>query len=360
MIALQVPLLLVPLLLASPSGGGSPTVYDDFEAGSVEVDGTTIPFRLLAPETIEEGEVYPLILFLHGAGERGDNNETQLTHFPVKMATPERRASMPCFVLAPQCPKDQRWTTANWGEKSSTPMDTAPTVPMRGAIEALVEIVAGRPIDTSRIYLTGLSMGGYGTFDLATRHADWFAAVAPVCGGGDERLAAQLGGLPLSIWHGDADRAVPVERSRQMVAALKALGEEPRYHELAGVGHNVWNQAYGADGCLEWLFEQRRDPQRRLASAARLMAESLDEEEKLAFLGDSITQAGNRPGGYVDLLRVALAGVHPGATVIPAGISGHKVPDLLAREESDVRAKGATMVFTYIGINDVSASKYAC
>ncbi|MEM6572271.1 MAG: GDSL-type esterase/lipase family protein, partial [Planctomycetota bacterium] len=318
-----------------------------------EVEGQRIPYRLVVPAEIEPGRAYPLVRFLHGAGERGDDNETQLVHFPVRMMTPDRRASMPCFVLAPQCPGNDRWTTADWGSKTSSPMSAEPTVPMRGAIEALFEVVASEPIDTSRIYLTGLSMGGYGAFDLATRHPDWFAAVAPVCGGGDERQAGRLAGLPISVWHGDADRAVPFERSRQMVAALRALGEEPEYRELEGVGHDAWNHAYEANGCLEWMFEQRRDPRRRLASAARLMARALADADRVAFFGDSITESGAKAGGYVDLLRSALAEHRPSVGVIPAGISGHRVPDLLAREKADVRDEGATIVFTYIGINDV-------
>ena len=328
-------------------------VADVYAADAVKVDRLTIPFRLMGPAKIEEGERYPLVLFLHGAGERGDDNTTQLKYLPEWMASDERRASMPCFLLAPQCPTDLKWSDDAWGDAVSSPLSPEPTGPMRGAIEALCRIVAEHPVDLDRIYLTGLSMGGYGTFDLATRHADWFAAAAPICGGGDETQADRLAGLPLSIWHGDRDDAVPVARSRAMVTALWALEESPRYQELPGVGHNAWDVAYGPGGCLEWLFQQRRDPARRLDAAARLMAKSLDPKERVAFLGDSITQAGNNPGGYVDRLRTAIKAERADAVVIPAGISGHKVPDLLAREERDVRAQGATMVFTYIGINDV-------
>ena len=328
-------------------------VADVYAADAVKVDRLTIPFRLMGPAKIEEGERYPLVLFLHGAGERGDDNTTQLKYLPEWMASDERRASMPCFLLAPQCPTDLKWSDDAWGDAVSSPLSPEPTGPMRGAIEALCKVVAEHPVDLDRIYLTGLSMGGYGTFDLATRHPDWFAAAAPICGGGDERQVDRLAGLPLSIWHGDRDDAVPVVRSRAMVMALWGIDESPVYRELPGVGHNAWDVAYRPGGCLEWLFEQRRDPERRLAAAARLMALSLDPKERVAFLGDSITQAGNGPGGYVDRLRQVMAREQPSAEVIPAGISGHKVPDLLAREERDVRAQGATIVFTYIGINDV-------
>ena len=347
--------MLAPILLAvtAPLPNATPDLDDLYAVDSVQVGGLTVPFRLMSPAGAEEGERYPLVLFLHGAGERGDDNATQLKYLPEWMAAGDRREAMPCFLLAPQCPEGQKWSDDEWGDAASTPQRSEPTAPMQGAIEALCKVIAEHPVDLDRIYLTGLSMGGYGTFDLATRHADWFAAAAPICGGGDEQQADRLAGLPLSIWHGDADDAVPVARSRSMVSALWDLDESPIYRELPGVGHNAWDIAYRPGGCLEWLFAQRRDPARRLEAAARLMARSLDPEERVAFLGDSITQAGNNPGGYVDRLRSAMAREQPGASVIPAGISGHKVPDLLAREERDVRAKGATLVFTYIGINDV-------
>ncbi|MEZ6014720.1 MAG: GDSL-type esterase/lipase family protein [Planctomycetota bacterium] len=324
-----------------------------FLASKVEFDGHTLEYRLLTPQPMRAGERYPLILFLHGAGERGADNTKQLTHFPRRMATPERLAEFPCFVLAPQCASDDRWTLDPWGSTTSRPLDAQPTAPMQGAMLALQEVARTYPVDLDRIYLTGLSMGGYGAFQLALRHSDWFAAVAPVCGGGDERAAAALAGLPVSVWHGDQDGAVPVERSQQMVAALRALGETPDYHELHGVGHDAWNYAYADGGCLPWLFAQRRDPARRLEAAARLMADAFGEEERVAFLGDSITQAGATPGGYVDLLRTALAALKPKAVVIPAGVSGNKINDLLARYEKDIVAQAPTLVFIYIGINDV-------
>lgn len=324
-----------------------------FSSGEVSAGGASTSYRLLAPAKMEEGKRYPLVLFLHGAGERGSDNELQLKHFPEKMLTDERRAAYPCFLLAPQCPEGERWTTDDWGAPYSGRLPVEPTAPMAGAIEATLKIVSEQPIDTDRIYLTGLSMGGYGTFELAMRHHDWFAAVAPICGGGDLESAANLVGLPLSIWHGDKDDAVPVERSRQMMSALQMMGLKADYHELAGVGHNAWTAAYGPEGCLDWMFAQTRNPARRAELAADLLARSVEKSDRIAFLGDSITQQGASEGGFVDILRAGLKRGRPDAAVIPAGISGHKVPDLLAREERDVRAKGANLVFLYIGINDV-------
>jgi lysophospholipase L1-like esterase len=125
------------------------------------------------------------------------------------------------------------------------------------------------------------------------------------------------------------------------------------YTELPGVGHDSWNQAYRDAACLKLLMSSKRDPAAMQAETTRLLAEAIDPNERIAFLGDSITQAGNRPGGYLDQVRTGLAALRPEAVVIPAGISGHKVPDLLARYAKDVLEQKATMVFIYIGINDV-------
>jgi predicted peptidase len=108
------------------------------------------------------------------------------------------------------------------------------------------------------VYLTGISMGGYGSWDLAARMPEWFAAVIPICGGGDETTAPKLKGLPIWCFHGAADKAVPVERSRTMVEAVKAAGGTVQYTEYEGVGHDSWSPAYRDPATLDWLFRQRR------------------------------------------------------------------------------------------------------
>ena len=216
-------------------------------------------YRLLSPETIEDGKTYPVVLFLHGAGERGRDNKIQLKYLPTFLATPELRKKFPAFVIAPQCPRHEKWVEVDWGSGKSTPTTDEPTPSMEATIGILQHVLENYPADRSRVYLTGLSMGGYGSWDLACRHPDWFAAVTPICGGGDEQQAAKIKDLPLWAFHGDADRAVPVERSRTMIAALKAAGGSPKYTELEGVGHNSWTPAYtGEFGLLDWMFEQQR------------------------------------------------------------------------------------------------------
>ena len=319
-------------------------------SGQVQVGERTFPYLLLPPAEIVEGERYPLVLFLHGAGERGSDNQRQKVHFPDRMASSSYSKRYPCFVLAPQCPEDTGW--ANFGRNAIDTMPH-PSDALSAAMRATAEVVRSHPIDTDRIILTGLSMGGYGTFDLAARHPDWFSAAAAICGGGDRRKAALYAGLPLHIWHGGEDLVVPAERSQVMAAALRALRLDVHYTELPGVGHNSWEAAYGDGGCLDALFAAKRNPRMSQEETARLLANAIAPDERIAFLGDSITQAGDQPGGYVDLLRTAIAQVHPGATVIPAGISGNKVTHLLGRYQRDVIDKQATLVFLYIGINDV-------
>ncbi len=217
-------------------------------------------FRLLKPEKIETGKKYPVVLFLHGAGERGSDNKAQLAYLPEWIAKSESRQKYPCFVLAPQCPEGKKWSDVDWGAKGDIPMKDI-TPPLQAAIGMLDELIKKEPVDTKRIYLTGLSMGGYGSWDLAERMPERFAALAPICGGGDQRLADRLVKVPVWAWHGDADGAVPVERSRKMIAAIEAAGGKPKYTELKGVGHDSWTRAYtDPEGVVPWMFEQSLKP----------------------------------------------------------------------------------------------------
>lgn len=237
-----------------------------YEERSIRVveDGATIGFRyrLLRPERLGGGTAssarHPLVLFLHGAGERGSDNLKQLKYLPTWLAEPAVRGRHPCFVLAPQCREDQRWVDVSWADGHSTPQAATPCLDLAAAIAALDDVVAHEAVDPDRIYLTGLSMGGFGTWDLAARMPGRFAAILPVCGGGDERTAARIAALPAWCFHGDADKAVPVERSRIMVQAVRAAGGRPIYSELAGVGHDSWTPAYRNAFVLDWLFAQRR------------------------------------------------------------------------------------------------------
>jgi predicted peptidase len=218
-----------------------------------DAKGHQLPYRLLKPAKIEPGQKYPLVLFLHGAGERGDNNEAQLIHGVPEFAKAKNREKYPCFLIAPQCPKGQRW--ANWSERK---LVDQPTEPMRLVIALLAQAQKEYPIDPQRIYVTGLSMGGYGTWDLISRYPDQFAAAVPICGGGDEGQAAKIAQIPIWVFHGAKDPAVKVERSRTMVAALKKAGGHPKYTEYPDVEHDSWVPAYKDAEMMEWLFAQKK------------------------------------------------------------------------------------------------------
>jgi predicted peptidase len=239
------------------------TLYEERSVSVAEGNATVeFRYRLLRPAATDgdgrDGQRYPLVLFLHGAGERGHDNVMQLKYLPTWLAEPPLRQRHPCFVLTPQCRMDERWVDVSWADVRSTPQPATPTVDLAAAIKALEETLLREAVDPARVYLTGLSMGGYGTWDLAARQPDRFAAILPVCGGGDDGVAARIAALPMWCFHGDADTAVSVERSRSMIAAVRAAGGRPIYSELAGVGHDSWTPAYRDRFVLDWLFSQRK------------------------------------------------------------------------------------------------------
>lgn len=334
-----------------------------FEARSVvysggDYDNETFHYLLLKPETMEEGKRYPLVLFLHGAGERGDDNRVQLKHFPEHFRDPEYRKRFPCFLLAPQCRTDQRWANYYWDGSVEPPADSL-SDQMKAALLAFQETLDEFPIDRERLYLTGLSMGGYGSWELGMNRPDWFAAIAPICGGADETTAHRLASTPLWVYHGTADYAVSVHRSRDMMTALHRAGGLPRYTEIPGHGHDSWVPAYQRDGVLNWMFAQRlqgmNDKDLSGVTALTSAHTPLRKGERIAFLGDSLTAAGVRKDGYITMLDEALKTARPdlGVHLIGAGISGHKVPDIQARLERDVLSYQPTCVFIFIGVNDV-------
>ena len=189
-------------------------------------------YMLLEPEMIEPGKKYPIILFLHGSGERGSDPHKALADFPSLMAKPEYRKRFPCFLVVPQCREGKTWVKVKWSDKTSSPI----------SIRTLSDDQHGRPVSRTNnggesrrqaasFYLTGLSMGGFGSWDLAMRRPELFAAVVPICGGGDEKEVGGIVHLPIWAFHGSVDQAVPVERSRQMIDALEEEGGVAEYTE---------------------------------------------------------------------------------------------------------------------------------
>jgi predicted peptidase len=218
----------------------------------------TLPYRLLRPAVIEEGERMPLVVFLHGAGERGNDNLAQLKYFPTWMASDEARANYPCYLLAPQCRRDKKWADYSRDPMEGEPLGHPLSADLAAVVNVMEQLLDDEPIDADRVYLTGLSMGGFGSWDLASRMPGRFAAMMPICGGGDPRLAEKYLGLPIWCFHGGADSVVKPERSRSMVEAILAAGGGLTYTEFGGVGHDSWTPAYQDPATLVWLFEQVR------------------------------------------------------------------------------------------------------
>ena len=251
----------VILVLMAGVFGSNQVIADDgladrFEARKFAASsGHELPYRLLSPATIEEGKKYPVVLFLHGAGERGDDNERQLVHVVKELATDEMMARYPCFVVVPQCPTEQKWVEVDWKLPESK-MPATPSVPLAAAYELIENFEKNRPVDSTRIYVCGLSMGGFGTWDCLQRWPNRWAAAIPICGGGDPAFARFLASIPIWAFHGDADQAVPVERTRQMIDAIRNYSGNCLYTEYEGVGHDSWTRTAENRLVWDWIFSQ--------------------------------------------------------------------------------------------------------
>ena len=181
---------------------------------------------------------WPLILFLHGAGERGSDLNKVKKHGPPKIV--EKQKDFPFIVVSPQCPEDDWWT-----DKTEV------------LINLLDDIVARYNVDKERIYLTGLSMGGYGSWALASEYPKRFAAVAPICGGGNRIMAFRLKDMPVWAFHGAKDSVVPLKQSEEMVNAIKARGGDAKLTVYPDAGHDSWTETYNNEELYEWFLKHR-------------------------------------------------------------------------------------------------------
>jgi predicted esterase len=210
------------------------------------------------PGSTEQKKV-PLVVFLHGSGERGNDNEAQLKNAVMGLIEPDQFDKHPCFILAPQCPAEARWAGGSRDGDFLTFDPKNPQPPGAMVLELIDSVLAKYPaIDRSRIYLTGLSMGGFGTFDLAMRRPELFAAAMPLCGGGDPKAAHLIKDMPMWVIHGTRDEAVMPRFSRRMVESLKAQGSSVKYTEYTTLGHLMWQEVFYNPDYLEWLFAQSK------------------------------------------------------------------------------------------------------
>lgn len=219
--------------------------------------GVNLPYREYVSKNVGNGNKAALVFFLHGAGERGNDNRAQIRLGVGSIIDYAERNGIPLILIAPQCSAGKKWVDTDWGVREHD-FSEKPSEMMGAATELLLGKIKSLPVDSNRIYVTGLSMGGYGTWDMAMRRPDMFAAAIPVCGGADTAEAKRLAGLPLWVFHGGADNVVPVDCSRDMVKAVRDCGGSVKYTEFPGIGHDSWTGAYSAAETLDWMFSQRR------------------------------------------------------------------------------------------------------
>jgi len=241
---------MLPVLLSvGICSAASAPVYSDDNPGRQKEPGQQKPSRLNAkvtvqmdyllylPEDYDKQDKWPLLLFLHGAGERGNNLDLVKKHGPPKLV--ENGKEFPFIVVSPQCPKNRWWQPTE--------------------LIALLEAISNQyNVDADRLYVTGLSMGGFGTWRLAAYAPHRFAAIAPICGGGEKYWARRFAHLPVWAFHGAKDNAVPVERSKAMVQALKRSGGDPKLTIYPDAGHDAWTETYNNPEFYKWLLQQKR------------------------------------------------------------------------------------------------------
>ncbi len=217
--------------------------------------GDTLNYRIFMPEKTDSTGMHPLVLFLHGAGERGSDNKAQLTWGVWRFVEDSVQQEHPSIVVAPQAPQEQYWGRLDWRESLKMPEE--PAKPMQLALQLVEKLKQEFKVDSSRLYITGLSMGGFGTWDVVSRYPDMFAAAAPVCGGGDVTKAHLLADLPIWNFHGTLDDVVPPRLSRDMIEAIRYAGGKPGYSEYPDTGHDSWIKAYNEPSLVDWLFSHR-------------------------------------------------------------------------------------------------------
>lgn len=239
--AFTAPLISLLFVIAA-ARGVEPAPGRQGEQSFTAVDGASVPYLLYLPKDYSaDGEPVPVMLFLHGRGESdGPLSRVALWGPPRRVAAGEQ---MKYLIVSPQCPKESRWTDDDQQKR---------------LLELLEHVRKSFNVDTDRIYLTGLSMGGFGTWRLAADHPEMFAAAAPVCGAGDPANAAKLVDLPIWAWHGTDDTVIPIEKSVEMVEAIKAAGgTKVRFTSLEHIGHGSWQAAYQSSDLYHWFDSQR-------------------------------------------------------------------------------------------------------
>ncbi|MEW2921667.1 alpha/beta hydrolase-fold protein [Muricauda sp. ANG21] len=229
------------------------------------IDGNdTLHYRIMYPKNFHEGGNYPVVLFLHGAGERGNDNQSQLTHGGKLFATDYLQERYPAIVIFPQCPKESYWSNVDV-DRSTYPVKLnfnykdGPTKPMQMVLQLLESTIEAPYSNNDQVYVMGLSMGGMGTFELLSRKPNTFAAAIPICGGGDpESVSIYADKTPVWVFHGAQDNVVNPLQSMEMVSALLEAGAHPKFTVYDFANHNSWDPAFAEPDLLPWLFSNQK------------------------------------------------------------------------------------------------------
>lgn len=226
----------------------------------ISVQNESIPYRILSPPQIETAKKYPLVLFFHGAGERGRENLYNTQHIEPLFLQDSNQFKFPCFVIAPQCDTGYRWVETDWTLEDHI-MPEKISVFGHKTMQLLEEIKAKYPIDSTKIYLMGLSMGGFACWDFLSRFPNDFAAAVPICGGADLKQIYKIKRPAIWIFHGAKDKLVSVIRSRKAFETIQKVNAKVKYTEYPELGHGSWIPALKEKTLLPWLFSQQLLPE---------------------------------------------------------------------------------------------------
>lgn len=350
----------------------SPEVLEAFKAQLFKHQGKQLPYRVLMPKDFDASKKYPLHIFLHGAGERGDDNISQLIHGGSLFL--EKRESYPAIVIFPQCPKEDFWSDVEVARRSDQnifnfPKNPQPTWAMSALLALLDNQLHNEYVDVQRVYLGGLSMGGMGTFELLQHRPNTFAAATPICGGGHpEGVDAWAKHTPVWILHGEDDEVVPAFYSKIIVESLLKNQVEPKATFYKGVNHDSWTNAFAEPEFFPWIYKQKislivkEDPKEDCTpewlkfSEETLLGRYALENEKVrssknigtvVFMGDSITE------GWATSSSEFWKN-HP--NYINRGVSGQTTPQMLVRFRQDVINLKPAIVIILAGTNDIAGN----
>lgn len=253
-------LLLVFYTAASLAQGGN-----EYQSRLFIDQTDTLQYRILMPKNFKETKQYPVVLFLHGAGERGDDNKAQLVHGSKLFLAPVNRGAFPAIVIFPQCPKTSFWANATVDRSSRPiklefPLDIEPTKPLELVMKLMDDVVSKPYVDKNKIYVGGLSMGGMGTFEIVYRKPEFFAAAFSICGAGNPKATtAYAKTTPFWVFHGANDDVVNPQSSVEMVDGLLKNGGKPNFTLYAQDNHNSWDSAFAEPELLPWLFSNTKN-----------------------------------------------------------------------------------------------------